>query len=468
MYKLAIETLGCRLNQAETAILRNRFVEKGYAVTDNATEADLFVLHTCTLTSQATSKSRRRLRWVIRRNPDACVAAIGCYAQTDAAELARIPGVDFVVGTADKLRLAEIVDSPVKLPEAVVMNRAAAPGAFVIAGTGVDIRHTRANLKVQEGCDFVCAFCIIPRSRGRARSRKFSDILREARLLAAAGHCEVVITGVNIGTYRDRRHTLVDVLDALSDVDGLERIRISSIEPTTIDDGILDLMARGEKLCPYLHVPVQSGESAVLERMRRRYDATEFERFMRGAAERVPGIGLGTDVMVGFPGEDEAAFERSCELVASLPFVNVHVFSFSARPRTSAFAMADHVPPAEIRRRRERLQRLALLKKHEVYAVQAGRRLRVLFEERTPDGMSVGFSDNYIRVKAPSRDHRVNRLARVAVSGAELSSDGDRVVAVGIIEEETHHEESRDLDRSAPGRDRDHRRGEGVAASHRG
>ncbi len=463
MYTLAIETLGCRLNQAETAILRNRFVEKGYRLTDDPTEADLFVLHTCTLTSRATSKSRRRLRWVIRRNPDACVAAIGCYAQTDAAELARIRGVDYVVGTADKLRLAEIVGTPVKLPEAVVMNRAAAPGAFTIEGAGHDAVHTRANLKVQEGCDFVCAFCIIPRSRGRARSREFGDILREARSLAATGHKEVVITGVNIGTYKDGAYTLTDVLEALTDVDGIERIRISSIEPTTIDEAVLDMMARGEKLCPYLHVPIQSGDSGVLARMRRRYDAADYERFMRGAVERVPGIGLGTDVMVGFPGEDEAAFERSCERVASLPFVNVHVFSFSARPRTSAFAMAGRVAPAEIRRRSERLHRLALKKKHEVYAAQAGRPLRVLIEERGADGTSTGFSDNYIKVRARTRDERLNRFARVAVSGVALSHDGDRVVALGTIEEEPHHEKSRDLDRSAPRRDREHRRGKGVA-----
>ncbi len=406
------------------------------------------MLHTCTLTSQATSKCRRRLRSVIRANPDACVAAIGCYAQTDAAELAGIGGVDFIVGTADKLRLAEIIPSPVKLPQPIVLNAPSSRGDFSVEGAGHYPLHTRANLKIQEGCDFACAFCIIPRSRGRARSREFADLVREARELVAAGHREIVITGVNIGTYRDGGRTLADVVRALSDIDGLDRIRISSIEPTTIEDALIDEMASGGKLCRYLHVPLQSGDGGTLARMRRRYDAGEYMRFMRDVADRVPGVGFGTDVMVGFPGEDEAAFERSCETIAALPFVNVHVFSFSARPRTRAFGMTDRVPPAEIRRRSERLRRLARSTTFEVYQSYAGRRLGILFEERLADGAFAGYSDNYIRVVAPSQGDLSNRMVCVSVSGVEYGSHGDRVVAVGRLEDEVCDEETRYLDRS--------------------
>ena len=433
VYTVAFETLGCRLNQAETAILQNRFLAKGYALTGDPAEADLYVLHTCTLTAQSTAKCRRRLRQVIRQNPAACVAAIGCYAQTDARELARIAGVDFVVGTAEKLRLAEIIASPLKRPEAVVLNSAAPARTFAIAGEGHYPLHTRANLKVQEGCDFVCAFCIIPRSRGRARSRDFGDIVREANALASAGHREVVITGVNIGTYRESGRTLADVVSALEDVAGIERIRISSIEPTTVDDALIERMATGGKLCPYLHLPMQSGDSGVLERMRRRYDAREYDRFLRSVLERAPGIGLGTDVIVGFPGEDEAAFERSCDTVAEFPFVNVHVFSFSARPRTSAFAMGGRVPPAEVRRRSERLHRLALARKHEVYSSLVGRELRVLFETRAGDGTFTGFSDEYVKVRSAWPEDLSNRFARVRVAGVELAGDGDRVFARGEL-----------------------------------
>jgi threonylcarbamoyladenosine tRNA methylthiotransferase MtaB len=436
VYKVAIETLGCRLNQAESAVLQRRFAEKGYAFTADPLEADLFVLHTCTLTSQATSKCRRRLRWVARRNPDACVAAIGCYAQTDAAELARIPGVDYVVGTTDKLQLAEIIPAPVKLPEAAVINRPAPRHGFEIAGAGEYPLHTRANLKVQEGCDFVCAFCIIPRSRGRACSRDYHDILREARELTAAGHRELVITGVNIGTYKDGARTLTDVLKALGEVPGLDRVRISSIEPTTIDGAMFDEMNSGGNLCRYLHVPMQSGDSGTLSRMRRRYNADAYRDFMEDAVARVPGIGLGTDVMVGFPGEDEAAFERSCEMVEALPFVNVHVFSFSARPRTRAYRMDHPVPPAEIRRRRDILHRRALTKQHEIYAAHVGRTVPVLFETKNADGLWEGYSDSYLRVGAFADRDLGNRIARVTIRGVVPSPDGTRVVAVGDIARE--------------------------------
>jgi threonylcarbamoyladenosine tRNA methylthiotransferase MtaB len=316
------------------------------------------------------------------------------------------------------------------LAEPLVLNAPAASRTFAIAGAGHEPSHTRANLKVQEGCDFVCAFCIIPRSRGRARSRDFADALREARALVAAGHREIVVTGVNIGTYRDGTRTLADLVQALEDIDGLARIRLSSIEPTTIADEIIAEMARGGKLCPYLHVPMQSGDDAVLARMRRRYDAAEYQSFLETALERVPHLGLGTDVIVGFPGETEAAFERSCEAIARLPFVNTHVFSFSARPRTSAFSMGGQVAPAEIRRRSERLRRVALARKHEVYAAQVGRSHGVLLEERAHDGRFIGFSDSYVRVKVASHEDLRNRMASVFVSDVELS---DGIVAVGSI-----------------------------------
>jgi threonylcarbamoyladenosine tRNA methylthiotransferase MtaB len=433
MHRVAFETMGCRLNQAETAILQSRFVARGYALADDPEEADLFVLHTCTLTQHATAKCRRRLRHVIRRNPAACVAAIGCYAQTDAAELAGISGVDYVVGTADKLRLDEIITSPVKQASPVVLNGAASRGAFTVPGAGYDPLHTRANLKIQEGCDFVCAFCIIPRGRGRARSREFGDLVREARELAARGHREIILTGVNIGTYRDEGRSLVDVIDALETIDGIDRIRISSIEPTTIDAAIIDRMAHGGKLCPYLHVPAQSADDGVLGAMRRRYDAAEYERFVRDAMERVPGIGLGTDVIVGFPGEDEAAFRRSCALVESIPFVNVHVFSFSARPRTSAYTMSAQVAPADVRRRSESLHRLAQSRRDALYRSMIGREVRVLFEARAADGSFSGFSDEYLRVRVASVDDLANRLVHVRLREVEMVTGGERIVARGDV-----------------------------------
>lgn len=436
MYKIAFETFGCRLNQAETATLNRQFMARGYEIIDDPLAADLFVVNTCNLTSPATSKCRRKIRSVIRRNPDACVAAIGCYAQTDAESLKQIEGLDYIVGTSDKLRLAEIIPVPVKLPEPQVVNTPVTQDTFTIEGAGHYPWNTRANIKVQEGCDFVCAFCIVPRSRGRARSREFGDIMKEATVLAASGHRELVITGVNMGTYRDGRYTLADVLRGLADIDGLDRIRLSSIEPTTIDDDVVDQMARGGKLCPYMHIPVQSGDDGVLAAMRRKYDTAEFRRFTEDALARVPGLGLGTDIMVGFPGETEEAFGSSCELIRSLPFTNVHVFSFSARPRTSAYGMSDQVPAQTIRERSVAMHRIADMKKAEFYGDQEGRTSRILFEERDASGRFVGFTDNYVKAAVESPADLSNQLLPVRITGVEhtgKTGSGASLIASGEL-----------------------------------
>jgi len=433
MYRICFDTFGCRLNQAETASLTDRFRERGYEVTGDPLEADLYVVNTCTLTSQATSKCRRKLRSVIRRNPDACVAAIGCYAQTDAESLRKIPGIDYIVGTNDKLRLAEIIPSPDKLPEPLVVHNPVAKDTFTIDGAGHYPFTTRANLKVQEGCDFVCAFCIIPRARGRARSREFGNIIQEAKALAKSGHRELIITGVNMGTYRDGGYTLGDVIKGLTDVDGLDRIRLSSIEPTTIEDSIIEEMANGSgKLCNYLHVPLQAGDTGVLEAMRRKYTAPEYREFMEMVVSRVPGVGLGTDIMVGFPGETDAAFENSVEMITALPFTHIHVFSFSARPRTTAFGM-EKVPPPVVRARSERMHRIGEMKKAEYYAAQEGKSLRVLFEERIADGTFVGFTDNYVKVSVVTGEDLSNRIEAVRVTGLSAPTSNEPLYATGEI-----------------------------------
>jgi len=436
MYKVAFETFGCRLNQAETATLHRQFMAKGYEVTDDPLSADLYVVNTCNLTSPATSKCRRKIRSVIRRNPDACVAAIGCYAQTDAENLKGIQGLDYIVGTEDKLRLAEIIREPVKLPEPQVVNNPVTKDTFTIDEAGHYPWNTRANIKVQEGCDFVCAFCIVPRSRGRARSREFGDIVKEARVLVDSGHRELVVTGVNMGTYCDGDYRLSHVLRGLAGIDGLDRIRLSSIEPTTIEDDVVAHMAEGGKLVPYAHVPAQSGDDGILAAMRRKYDTTEFRRFLDDAIARVPGLGIGTDIIVGFPGESDAAFENSCDLMRSLPFTNIHVFSFSARPRTSAYNMSDKVPAEVIRERSEVMHRIADMKKAEFYGAQEGKTLRVLFEERDGEGRWLGFTDNYVKAAVESPLDLSNRLESVRMTGVThtgKTGSGASVLATGEV-----------------------------------
>ena len=432
-YTVAFDTFGCRLNQAETAIFARQFVARGYRLVADSGRADLCVIHTCALTAQATAKARRLVRSIRRRNPDACIAAVGCYAQTGAEELRAIEGLDFIVGTADKMRLADIIPSPVKMPEPVVVRGRAARRSFTIDGAGYYPLHTRANLKVQEGCNFVCSFCIIPRSRGPARSRDFDDTVREARLLVAEGHRELIVTGINVGTYDDRGRTLTDVIDALETIEGLERIRLSSIEPTTIDTGLIERMADGGKLCPYLHIPLQSGDDVVLARMRRRYSVADFVDFIDGVRERVPDVGLGTDVIVGFPGESEAAFERTRRVIERIAFTNVHVFSFSARQGTGAFGMADPVAGDVVARRSRELHATAASTRRACYEAQRGRVLRVLFEERDASGRWTGFTDNYVRVAVASDETLANRVGRVRIDAA--GGDGKALVATGELVE---------------------------------
>jgi threonylcarbamoyladenosine tRNA methylthiotransferase MtaB len=432
-YRVAFETLGCRLNQAETANMHRSFLDKGYLITENSAEADLCVVNTCALTSQAASKCRRKIRSIVRKNPDVCVAAVGCYAQTDTEVLRGIRGVDYIVGTADKLHLAEIIPEPVKLPEAVVVAGKAARRAFRIGAVGYYPTHTRANVKIQEGCDFVCSFCIIPRSRGPARSRDFHDIMRESRALVSQGHRELILTGVNLGTYSHGARGLKELIEALSKIRDLKRIRLSSIEPSTVDSGLLDLMSEGGKLCPYLHVSLQSGDDGILRSMRRNYTAGEFRQFVEILLRRVPAAGLGTDVMVGFPGESEEAFERTHELVESIPFTHIHVFSFSARKGTAAYLMKNKVPADIIRRRSDVMHRLGEKKKEAYYKGSVGKSLRVLFEERESGGFYVGFSDNYVKVGIESSQELANRFRWVNIEGVRRLELSDSLLATGRI-----------------------------------
>lgn len=362
-HRVAFETLGCRLNQAESAALARSFLARGYELAAEAAEADLCVINTCSLTGQAASKCRRRIRSLLRSNPSLCIAAVGCYAQTDAEILMEIEGLDYIVGTADKLRLAEIIPVPAKRPRPEVVMGKFVRGAFRSPQWAYYPCNTRANLKIQEGCDFICSYCIIPKSRGPARSRDFADILAEAEALVKEGHRELVLTGINVGTYRHGRRGLADLVGALAGIEGLLRVRISSIEPTTVEDELVEMMASGGKLCPYLHLPLQSGDRAVLERMRRRYRPEEYLGWVEDVLARVPGMGLGTDVMVGFPGEDEEAFGKTVELVKRIPFTHIHVFSFSERKGTAACRLGPKVSRSEVAVRSRAMHQLAGEKK---------------------------------------------------------------------------------------------------------
>jgi threonylcarbamoyladenosine tRNA methylthiotransferase MtaB len=427
MYRAAFQTLGCRLNQTETAVLAGAFRAKGYDIVEWGQPADLVVVNTCSVTEHGEARCRNVIRQALRRSPQAFVVVTGCYAQVGLEALRRIPGVDLIVGTEYKMKFPAYIAEPRKLEEPVVLHsRLIDDSDFEVDGVG-EYHTTRANLKIQDGCDFFCSFCIIPFTRGRERSRKFEDVLREARELAARGHQEVVLTGVNIGRYASEGRTLLDLVRGLETLPGVRRVRITSIEPTTIEWGLVEHMTRSEKLCRYLHVPIQSGEDAVLAGMNRRYRSGDYRAFMEAVAERVPEAGLGTDIIVGFPGESEESFARTEALLAELPLAYFHVFSYSKRYGTRAARLKDHVPPERIKERSERLRALGARKRQAFAERYLGREVEVLFEQQEATGLWTGHTDNYLKVGVIASQPLANRFARVRIS--EASPD----LALGVL-----------------------------------
>lgn len=428
MKRASFYTLGCRLNQAETNILRAKFEAAGYAIAPFGEAADVGVINTCTVTREADAKSRKAIRAFIRKNPGAFVAVIGCYSQMGAKAIAEIEGVDLIVGNQEKLNVLDYaVEGKLKRP--LIVRDRILRDDFTIDTVDAGPVSRRANLKIQDGCDFMCSFCVIPFARGRARSRELGDLLTEARGLVAHGAKELVLTGVNIGTYAWQGHTIVDVIDWLAEIDGLRRIRISSIEPTTIPEVLFDRMNdREHPLVPYLHVPVQSGSDRVLALMRRRYTREEFLDFVRLAARRVPDLCIGTDILVGTPGETDEDFDQTRELLENSPIAYAHVFKYSERDGTAAVRLPGKIAPEIKDRRAARVRRLGAEKLARFHDRFIGRLVEVLFEHRE-GGHWTGYTENYIRVAAPSDAILENELVRVRLEQAH----GDMVT--GRIEQ---------------------------------
>ncbi|MBF0237701.1 MAG: tRNA (N(6)-L-threonylcarbamoyladenosine(37)-C(2))-methylthiotransferase MtaB [SAR324 cluster bacterium] len=397
---VAFQTMGCRLNQAETNLITKSLQARGYEiVTSEEDDADVYILNTCTVTQHSDAKNRQMIRSVHRNHPDALIAVIGCYAQMSAQEIAEIEGVKLVLGNENKLQIADFLDEARVSETPLVITPKIVKTAFTLPVMDwLNPHQTREHLKIQDGCDFMCSFCIIPFARGRSRSREFDNCLEEARALVLAGAKELVLTGVNVGTYGIHSKTLIHLLDALNQLDGLERIRISSIEPTTVEPLILQYMADpGHKLVPYLHLPLQSGSNEILEWMKRRYTREMFREDVLRAVEQVPDLCVGTDVMVGFPGETDEHFDQTWQLLDSLPVHYFHVFPYSERDGTPAVRMAGKVTPQEKQRRSEVLRKLSQWKRREFYGKALKQIRYVLFE--APKGSRIdGLTDNYIRV----------------------------------------------------------------------
>ncbi len=441
MKRVSFQTLGCRLNQSETEVLARSLVQQGWQVVSEEEPADLCVVNTCTVTEHSDAKNRQAIRALKRKNPDAAVAVVGCYAQMAPDEVAAIEGVQLVIGNAEKLRLGEFLpealaqETPLVVKEKISRKAFAAPVVPLLPEVAPEaplrqqpagVFRTRASLKVQDGCDFMCSFCIIPFARGRSRSRDFANLQEEARLLVEQEQVrELILTGVNVGTYDESGKTLLEVIDFLQELPDLARIRISSIEPTTVPDPLLAYMADPQhKLVPFLHLPLQSGSTKVLTEMKRRYTASAYAEEVARAAEAVPDLCIGTDVMVGFPGESDAEFEETRDLLTMLPIDYFHVFPFSERAGTPAFRRADQVTPEQKQARSEILRDLSRRKRRLFQERFLGTVREVLLESPRPDGRLSGFTDNYLRVNlrpAAGVSLAPNQLVPVYLDAVEKS-----------------------------------------------
>ena len=401
-------------------MLADNLQRQGYRLVEFGEETDLLVLNTCSVTENAEKDCRYAVRKTLRHSPHAFVAVTGCYAQTGAAELQTVPGIDLIVGTQFKMNLPDYLPTPGKLhkqpkPE-LRHSRTIDREDFTLPGTAYS-DSTRALLKIQDGCDFMCSFCLIPFARGRERSRTLEDVLREARDLAAHGYRELVLTGVNIGQYSYKGATLVDLLRELQAIPDVTRLRISSIEPTTVPIALLELMAASPKLCQYLHLPLQSGDDTILQAMNRRYCVREYEELVEQALKLMPDLGLGTDVMVGFPGEDEQAFANTVRMAERLPFSYLHVFSYSSRPGTAAARLEDQIPLPVIRQRSKILAGLSRTKTIGFYQAQIGHTVSVLFEQGERDGFRSGTTANFTRVAVPADSVVAGSIHHVTITG---------------------------------------------------
>ncbi|GGG91022.1 tRNA (N(6)-L-threonylcarbamoyladenosine(37)-C(2))-methylthiotransferase MtaB [Parapedobacter pyrenivorans] len=424
--KVAFYTLGCKLNFSETSAIGRIFQGAGYEPTPFHTTADIYVINTCSVTENADRKCRKVVREALSHSPHAYIVVVGCYAQLKPREITEIPGVDLVLGAAEKFNIIEHINDLTKQAKAIVYNEPIAEtNAFVPAFSIGD--RTRTFLKVQDGCDYSCTFCTIPLARGASRSGTIADIVAQAEEIAASGVKEIVLTGVNIGDFgiRDGEHKdrFIDLVKALDTVTAIERFRISSIEPNLLTDEIIESVARSARFVPHFHIPLQSGSNKVLGLMRRRYRRELYANRVAKIKELMPECCIGVDVIVGFPGETQDDFLETYQFLNELDISYLHVFTYSERENTIAAQMEGSVPGAQRGERSKMLHILSEKKRRAFYEAQLGKDGEVLFEGDIKDGYMHGFSRNYVKVRTPYDPLLVNET--VAVRFSEISDSGE-------------------------------------------
>ncbi|MCW3169138.1 tRNA (N(6)-L-threonylcarbamoyladenosine(37)-C(2))-methylthiotransferase MtaB [Chryseobacterium sp. 09-1422] len=413
----AFHTLGCKLNFAETSTIARQLTDAGYDKVSFDEKADVYVINTCSVTENADRECKLHVKRAMKANPEGLVVIVGCYAQLKPEEISQITGVDLVLGAKEKFNILSYLDDLEKSEsEGVVHSCEIEETDFFIGSYSIGDR-TRAFLKVQDGCDYKCTYCTIPLARGISRSDTIDNVLKNAKEIAARDIKEIVLTGVNIGDYgkgefgnKRHEHTFLDLIKELDEVNGIERIRISSIEPNLLKDESIELVSKSKSFVPHFHIPLQSGSDELLKKMKRRYLTKLYSDRVNKIREVMPHAAIGVDVIVGFPGETEELFMETYNFLNELPISYLHVFTYSERENTEAAEMDGAVPIPERKRRNKMLRILSEKKKMSFYQTQLGQTLPVLWEHENKDGKMYGFTENYVRVQKDFDPALVNQI----------------------------------------------------------
>ncbi len=425
MKKVAFYTLGCKLNFSETSTLARQMKAKGYQQVSFEGSPDVYIINTCSVTDNADRKCRKIVREALSHSPHAFIAIVGCYAQLKPQEIASIPGVDAVLGANEKFQLWDLLKDFKKEPQPRVMACDILEATEFHLAYSLDHR-TRTFLKVQDGCDYSCAFCTIPLARGKSRSNTIDRVVKEARHIGRSGVKEIVLTGVNVGDFGiidgKRQERFEDLVKALEDIQEIERIRISSIEPNLLTAGVVAHVANSRKFQPHFHIPLQSGSDKILRSMKRRYLTGLYQEKVQSIKEAMPYSCIGSDVIVGFPGETDSLFKETYQFLVNLPNDYLHVFTYSERPNTLAASMQQVVPKSQRAERSKMLRILSDKKRRLFYQRCLGQERPVLFEDDVVDDQIMGYTDNYIRVAVPQDAVVVNQLSMVRLQEVQGSN----------------------------------------------
>ncbi|MBY0415165.1 MAG: tRNA (N(6)-L-threonylcarbamoyladenosine(37)-C(2))-methylthiotransferase MtaB [Bdellovibrionales bacterium] len=413
--RVALHTLGCRLNSSETGSIAQGFKERGYDIVEFGEAADVVFINTCTVTDAADSTCRNLIRKAHNSSPEGKIVVAGCYAQMEPEKIAGMQGVDLVLGNSEKYKVFEYLEE-----ESENQIHVDKSWQFYGAATTTADSHTRAFLKIQDGCNYVCSFCIIPFARGRSRAISVADAVAEAKKLVSQGFKEIVLTGVNIGEYDQASgEKLHDLVAQVLAVDGLERFRLSSVEPNTITDELIAVLKSSPKVLDHFHIPLQSGDDEILKGMRRKYTVADYKRIVGKLMAAFPNAGFGADVIVGFPGESKEQFDNTFNLLKELPITHFHVFPYSKRKNTTAAKMENHIHSAVKKERVKTLMMFGDAKLNLFSEDQIGKRTKVLFERRNKAGHFEGYSSNFVRVQVVTDQDLANVEREVLVTGIE-------------------------------------------------